>query len=395
MASARERRTKDGQLYYELIVSQGRAKSAATRSWYPNEGWSKRTIERELSKAKAEFERQVKAGEYMSRKERAAKEREQAEAEARICSFRGYVEKVFMPSVAARCAEATRASYSLLFKNRIVPVIGDMKLPNITPAQITELLVNMQAAGKAHAYCVKVYALLNSVFKAAFREGTIEVNPMLRVNRPKPRKDEKDASKSAEAYTAEELKTLFAVLETEPLKWRAYVRLLAETGIRRGEACGLKWSDIDTKNGSISIERNSCYTPEKGMYMDTTKNGKRRVVPASPEVLRLLKQLKSEQSTVCISEWVFTQEGSPFPIQPYSPTTYFRDLGRRCGLTKLHPHKLRHTFASIAIINGADVASVSETLGHSDKAVTLRMYTHADRESMRRAASTVWNAINE
>ena len=49
-------------------------------------------------------------------------------------------------------------------------------------------------------------------------------------------------------------------------------------------------------------------------------------------------------------------------------------------------HELRHTFASIAITNGADVASVSEKLGHSDKAVTLRMYTHADQESIRRAS---------
>lgn len=54
---------------------------------------------------------------------------------------------------------------------------------------------------------------------------------------------------------------------------------------------------------------------------------------------------------------------------------------------ELHPHKLRHSFASIAITNGADIASVSEILGHSDKAVTLRMYTHADQASMTRASN--------
>ena len=59
------------------------------------------------------------------------------------------------------------------------------------------------------------------------------------------------------------------------------------------------------------------------------------------------------------------------------------------------PHKLRHTFASIAITNGADVASVSEVLGHSDKAVTLRMYTHADQESMKRAAAITQEAIKK
>ena len=58
-------------------------------------------------------------------------------------------------------------------------------------------------------------------------------------------------------------------------------------------------------------------------------------------------------------------------------------------------HELRHTFASIAITNGADVASVSEKLGHSDKAVTLRMYTHADQESMKRASQIFRNALKK
>ena len=59
----------------------------------------------------------------------------------------------------------------------------------------------------------------------------------------------------------------------------------------------------------------------------------------------------------------------------------------------MHPHKLRHSFASIAITNGADVASVSEKLGHSDKAVTLRMYTHANEESIKRASQIFREAL--
>ena len=56
---------------------------------------------------------------------------------------------------------------------------------------------------------------------------------------------------------------------------------------------------------------------------------------------------------------------------------------------------MRHTFASIAITNGADIASVSEALGHSDKAITLRMYTHADQESISRAAQIVRDAVRK
>ena len=67
--------------------------------------------------------------------------------------------------------------------------------------------------------------------------------------------------------------------------------------------------------------------------------------------------------------------------------SFLEIFSNRSGIHDLHPHKLRHTFASIAITNGADVASVSETLGHSDKAVTLRMYTHANEESKERSAT--------
>ena len=63
-----------------------------------------------------------------------------------------------------------------------------------------------------------------------------------------------------------------------------------------------------------------------------------------------------------------------------------KKFGERAGVENLHPHKLRHSFASVAITNGADIASISEILGHSDKAFTLRMYTHADEESKKRAA---------
>ena len=82
-------------------------------------------------------------------------------------------------------------------------------------------------------------------------------------------------------------------------------------------------------------------------------------------------------------------------MHPQSPTRYLKKLSRRYGIPDLHPHKLRHTFASVAITSGADIASVSEALGHSDKAVTLRMYTHADQESISRAAEVFRRAIKE
>ena len=80
-------------------------------------------------------------------------------------------------------------------------------------------------------------------------------------------------------------------------------------------------------------------------------------------------------------------------MHPQSPTRYFKKFGEKYGIEDFHPHKLRHTSASIGITNGADVVSVSERLGHSDTAVTLRMYAHANEESIRRAGQTVRDAL--
>ena len=112
--------------------------------------------------------------------------------------------------------------------------------------------------------------------------------------------------------------------------------------------------------------------------------------------MKLLRQLRLEQiDNGVISQYVFTQDGSALPMHPQSPTRYMSKFAKRYGVQDFHPHKLRHSYASIAITNGADVASVSENLGHSDKAVTLRMYTHADTESKKRASQIVRDALKQ
>lgn len=82
-------------------------------------------------------------------------------------------------------------------------------------------------------------------------------------------------------------------------------------------------------------------------------------------------------------------------MHPQSPTRYFHKIGERLGISNFHPHLLRHTSASISITNGADVVSVSQRLGHSDTAITLRLYAHANEESIRRAGQTVRDALKD
>ena len=251
----------------------------------------------------------------------------------------------------------------------------------------------MQATGKAQATCVKAYTVLKSLCKMAYLADLIECNPMDKVARPKPRKDEMKKPAEAESYTAGELKYILDCLEHEPLKWRAYMSLLIDTGLRRGEACGLKWEYVDLEAGKLTIAGNLCYTPAKGVYMDTPKSRKSRTVDIAPGVVVLLRQLRQEQAASGLSPFVFNQEGRPEPMHPQSPTRYMKKFAARYGVNDLHPHKLRHSFASVAITNGADVASVSEKRGHPDKSTTLRMYTHADEESVKRAGDIFRQAL--
>lgn len=394
MPSIREKQTKDGCRFYEIQVSRGRSRSRLTSRWYPPEGWSKKAIDRELTKVAAEFERRCDNGEAISRAEQKEKDLLQKQEAAKIQTLRQYGERVFMPAKAVTISENSRSSFQGNLDCWIYPALGEMKMPDITAANISALLLDMQAQGKAHATCIKVYTVLKSLFKMAYLSDIIQKNPMDKVERPKQRKDEVRGIE-AEAYTIEEVKHILSCLEKEPLKWQALIRLLVDTGIRRGECCGLQWKDVDFKGNTITVAGNLCYTPQKGVYLDTPKNGKTRIIDVDADVIALLQQLRQQQASHALSAFVFTQDNSQEPMHPQSPTRYLKKFAARYGIDDLHPHKLRHSFASIAITNGADIASVSEKLGHSDKAVTLRMYTHADAESMKRASQIFRDALKK
>ena len=393
MASLKLMETKDGKRFFQICVSRGYGKAPYKKRWYWPDGWSKRTAEREAIKVAAEFERACAAGEVMNRaqeKERAAQEAAEA---AKLKTVRQYVDGVYMPTKETIFSENARSSYRMFLEKHILPVLGDMLLVDVSPAVLTKLLVDYQRRGYAHASAVKLYNIMNGVFTMAFLDDSIKLNPMLKVKRPAPRKDEKKQEEGDKAFTVQELARVLSCVMQEPLKWQAYINLAADSGARRGELCGLQWSDVDWNKGTITIRRNLQYTSAAGVYETSPKNGKTRAVDIGEETLALLLKLRREQSAEHLSKWVFTQDGTADPMHPQTPTRYFKKFGAKYGIEDFHPHKLRHSSASIAITNGADVVSVSERLGHSDTAVTLRMYAHANEESIRRAGQTVRDAL--
>ena len=393
MATTLLKETKDGKRYYEIRVSRGRDKSRLSCRWYVPDGWGKRAIERELAAVAADFERQVEAGEIVSRAEQREQAAQAALEAAKLRTVEQYIDGVFMPTKEIRLSDNAKANYQMMIDKHILPIIGNLHLSDVSPAMIQKMLVDFQKAGYAHATSIKLYNILNGVFQMAFLDDSISVNPMLKVNRPAPRKGEAPKEESDKAYTVKELAQILSCAAQEPLKWQAFIILAIDTGARRGELCGLQWADIDWASGSIAIRRNLQYTAQRGVYETSPKNGRARIVDVGPDTLSMIRQLREEQAASCISKWIFTQDETPAPMHPQSPTRYFKKFGERYNIPDFHPHKLRHSSASIAITNGADVVSVSERLGHSDTAVTLRMYAHANDESIRRAGQIVRDVL--
>ena len=145
------------------------------------------------------------------------------------------------------------------------------------------------------------------------------------------------------------------------------------TGLRRGEICGLKWSDFDEASSTLSVCRTLHQENGKLEIGDTkTTKGRRRIVlPPSTEQV-LLERKKSARS-----EWIFPNPLKPeLPVNPSTAYRHMKVILQRAGLPDIRFHDLRHTFATHALASGVDAKTLSGILGHTNASFTLDTYTH-------------------
>lgn len=417
--------TKDGRRYWRISVSRGYGNAPYTSRFYWPEGKNGQPISekvalRERDKFVRQFEQDCADGKVQNRKEKKAEEEEQRKLEEEerakleaLKTVRKYGDGVFMPTKLQSISENTRLSYETNLSKHIYPVIGDTLLVEVTSAMISKLLLDFR---KNHSYgsAVKVYNVLNGLFEMALFDDSIPVSPMNKVKRPKQKKDEKAVTEADKAFTAQELNYVLSCVANEPIKWQAFLYLAADTGCRRGELVGMQWSDIDWKKKAVTIKHNIQYSKAKGVYDVTPKGGCFRVVDLGDDTIEVLRKYKAEltkpdednETVVDINEyrkkkeadlpkWIFTVDGSDQPMFPTSPTRYFKTFGETYNVPGFHPHMLRHTSASLSLTNGGDVKSIADRLGHKDASVTLRMYAHANDESIRAAGQAARNALKQ
>ena len=152
------------------------------------------------------------------------------------------------------------------------------------------------------------------------------------------------------------------------------VLLCLFTGLRVGELCGLKWSDIDFQNGTVSVCRtvqriNKHGKSEVAIGSPKSKSSV-RIVPIPDFLLAILKAKRKGDDCYIIT-------GTSKPTEPRTMQNRFKSILKTCGIRNVNFHLLRHTYATICIENGFDPKTLSELLGHADASITLNRYVHS------------------
>lgn len=408
MANILPRKDKTGRIIsYQIRVSRGQDSNGKqntpySMTWTPPEGWSKRSIEKELARVAGQFEANCRAGKILTKDEQREQEQQRQLEESQKVTFRRYME-IFMQDKGMAYSENTRENYRVAL-NRACVMLGDLRMADIDFLTVKQYINAMQMTDKnprngkpfAHKTVLKHYIVLHAFFENARENKVISNNPMQDMKRPKPRKDE--LSKPPIAYTAQEVTRILHCLDNEPLKWKALIMFMLDSGCRRGEAVGLKWDAINFETGMVEICQNAQYTAGKGTYITTPKSGKARTIYINPPVLAVLKEWQHEQAVLFLGQGIprngfcFTQDNGAM-MNPQAPTAYLSRFGEKYGFPDIHPHLLRHTMASLSIANGADIVSVSKKLGHAEVSITLDVYSHENEEAKQRASSILNDLI--
>ena len=200
--------------------------------------------------------------------------------------------------------------------------------------------------------------------------------------------------------------------ELDPATWQALVLDLKErepvtamavllagvTGARRGELCGLRWSDLDEARGQLTIARSIQHGLDKQrLLVAPTKTGRARRVSLDARAVEVLVRYREQAQSwaaaarvpLAADGYILTLDPSgATPIKPDTITSGFARAARRVGV-KLRFHDLRHMSASLLIGAGTDVRTVAGRLGHADASTTLRIYAHTFEARDRQAAEVL------
>lgn len=240
------------------------------------------------------------------------------------------------------------------------------------------------------------HRLISAILQVAVQWQVIPSNPCSRVKAPRVER------KEAEYFDDEEAIYILQRINDESPTHKAMIYILLYTGMRRGELCGLEWSDIDFENDIIRIRNNSVYTSGKGITTTTPKTESSVRVDKVPhvvmEVLQDHKHAQNIQRIAMGANWqntqrIFTQRNGA-PIFPDTVSAWFKGFLKKIGIEGRSLKSLRHTNASLMIASGVDVRTVAGRLGHSQTSTTTNIYAHMIKSANEKAAEAIEDLLS-
>jgi integrase len=259
--------------------------------------------------------------------------------------------------------------------------LGRMRLQEVKPVHVRAAVDRVIEAGYAPRTVARVLMRLKALFREALRLELVARNPAeaIQVRLPK-------GEKAARALESEEVARLLEAAEASRSRDMALLlRLMLETGLRRGEALALQWGDVDLERGEVKVWRAWAKVGSKGAFTPLKTPTAKRVVPLPLGLLRRLKARKEELLERLNPEEVdgLHLVGGVKPVDPDAFNHYLRRLAERAGLGRVRVHDLRHTWATLALSRGIPLEVVSERLGHASPTITLNVYRHLLEEERR------------
>lgn len=284
-----------------------------------------------------------------------------------------------------RLKGGTINKYQNLIDTQINPKLGNIKISTLSTeilnSFVGELLNNGRKDGNGGlslSYVRSIMWVVNSAIQFA-----VDSNWCIPIKIPPLKATQ--AKKEIKVLNITEQKKLESFLceNLTPTKIGIFISLC--TGLRIGEICALRWENIDFKTAVLKVKHTVARVKSSDnansktkLIIDTPKTPSSvREIPISTVLLPILKKAYSASS----SEYVVSECGS-FT----SPRTFeyrYHKLLKKCGISSVHYHALRHTFATRCIEAGVDMKSLSEILGHSNVGITMNTYVHSSMEQKR------------
>lgn len=277
----------------------------------------------------------------------------------------------WLGSVANRVKPSTYANYKLKFEKHILPAFGDKLCSELTSNVFNSFIDKKLADGLSASYVKDIIIVLKTMLKFAQDEFNFKLS-LKNISLPRTEK------KSAKTISADGQSTLVKYLESNMSLTSFGVLISLLMGIRIGELCGLKWSDVDLKNKTLYIERTvqriaiANGDHKTSVIISSPKSSaSRRVISIPDRLIKYFERFKDHTN-------YFVLSGSEKAVEPRTMQYRYKRLLAAAKVKYHNYHQLRHTFATNCVQSGFDAKTLSNVLGHSSVTLTLMRYVHPD-----------------